>query len=294
MDTGIIFLSPELLLLIAIAVFGVLFIIVIWLVLRNNEFLRRMATSGHEDPVRRAHEEAQMIVWNAMEEAKKLRVSAELEGLKSLAKEKLEVKKIEEEYKKTLDALIRKTAVSLEGYNKEIEEELKKMGVFAKAEFEKQAPAFKSEINEAKTGIHESLRSLEKSLKEVGIMYTKFVASLQEVTREQFEKDRLKIQEEYSKVPEKLEVAIADLKEEGKKVIEARFNEEFKKAHGLIEKYRNNYLAFLDTSIVSLLEETTEIVLEKRLSLKEHADLALRALEEAKKRGVFGLKGAQK
>ena len=43
----------------------------------------------------------------------------------------------------------------------------------------------------------------------------------------------------------------------------------------------------VDTQMVELVGRTTEIVLQKGVSVSETADLAYRALEEAKKEGIF-------
>jgi len=237
-----------------------------------------------------AQKESREIIWKAMEDAKRIRVDAELRGIKGAAKEKLEIQKIEQEYKETLNSLAQKTTKTLKEYRGAIEKEIGEITALAGSEIQKQVPLLHTEMEGAKNRIHDSLRSLEDTLKGTEKEYATFAASLEGVAREQFEKDRNILQGELKKITGELEEAVVDLKKDGKKIIESQMREEFDSARKVIQEYRDNYTAFLDNSMALLIEDATALVLQKKLSLGEHADLVLTALEEAKQKGIFSKK----
>jgi len=72
--------------------------------------------------------------------------------------------------------------------------------------------------------------------------------------------------------------------EEAKRLV----TEAYQKAEAEVEEYRNERLRNIDESIVMILKEVARKVLAKEISQEEHEKLVLKALEEAKRQGVFG------
>ena len=57
---------------------------------------------------------------------------------------------------------------------------------------------------------------------------------------------------------------------------------ELKASRELIETYKTQQLKLIDENIVAMIEQTINIVLGKKLSLKDQLDLIYEALEKAK------------
>jgi len=62
----------------------------------------------------------------------------------------------------------------------------------------------------------------------------------------------------------------------------------YKKAEMEVENYKNVRMREIDESIVMILKEVARKVLAKEISQEEHEKLVLKALEQAKRQGVFG------
>ena len=57
---------------------------------------------------------------------------------------------------------------------------------------------------------------------------------------------------------------------------------ELRSARQLIETYKNQQFALIDENIIAMMEQTLNLVLAKKLSLKDQLDLVYEALEKAK------------
>ena len=280
--------SADTLLLLTAGTFAILLIVVIILILRNNTLLKKLnQTNDHEALVKSAEERSNEILWKAIEDAKKIRVAAELEGIKRIAEEKLQSRKIGSEYKESLDALTKNTIASFNEYRAEIHKELKGVLALAEKEIHGQIPAITGEVSEAKERVSATLGGLTAVLQKTEHTYTKFVATIEEMAQEQFDQETRAIKEKLQHIPEHLDKAVNQLETEGKKMMASRFEEEFEKAKKQIDAYRTDYYRFLDDAIVTLVKETTESVLQKKLYLDDHAELVMRALEEARRHSVF-------
>ncbi len=78
----------------------VLVVVLLILLTINNRKIHNITYPVYDYIVKGAQEKAQEITWDAMKNSRKMLVDAELEGVKVIAKEKLESRKIEEEYEK--------------------------------------------------------------------------------------------------------------------------------------------------------------------------------------------------
>jgi len=61
----------------------------------------------------------------------------------------------------------------------------------------------------------------------------------------------------------------------------------YQKAESEVEKYKLARLRQVDESIVMILKEVARKVLSKEINMEEHEKLVMKALEEAKRQGVF-------
>lgn len=69
--------------------------------------------------------------------------------------------------------------------------------------------------------------------------------------------------------------------------LEKKMNEEMVKAEKEIEAYRTEQLKKIDNSLIKILNRVSLEVLGKAISLADHEELIIEALEQAKKEGVF-------
>ena len=63
--------------------------------------------------------------------------------------------------------------------------------------------------------------------------------------------------------------------------------DELRKTKELVKAYRIHQQKLVDDNIVDLLEKTAQLAFKKTLSLKDHTDLVIQSLEEAKQAGLF-------
>lgn len=77
------------------------------------------------------------------------------------------------------------------------------------------------------------------------------------------------------------------LREEIGKRITDELKVEMKAAHDAIDAYRNAQKQMLDKKLISLVERIAAVVLQKELTVKDHTEQIYRALEAAKKDGIF-------
>ena len=115
---------------IIVALFGLLLLlIVILLVLLivNNRRIHDVTYPVYDYIVKGAEKKAQEITYDAMQDSRKMVAEAELEGVKIVAKEKLDSKKVGEEYEAKLEELTVHTEQILEKYHNAMDENMKRL-----------------------------------------------------------------------------------------------------------------------------------------------------------------------
>lgn len=135
-------------------------------------------------------------------------------------------------------------------------------------------------VNELKTHIHDVLlkdqqtyqtaiesasTSLQESLKTLPSDITKVMAS------------------EVQKAGESLQKDIVGISSELKGKLETSFGE----AENQIEIYKKTQMAEFDKNIFKVLQKVSQEVLRKELTIEEHEELIVKALERAKEEGLF-------
>lgn len=85
----------------------------------------------------------------------------------------------------------------------------------------------------------------------------------------------------------KMVLELNGVKTELSKKLNSRVDSEFDDLKKEIENHKNDRLRVVDEQIVTLVEETARIALNSNLSKENHRDVIYRALEEAKREGVF-------
>jgi DNA anti-recombination protein RmuC len=232
--------SPTLIL----ALFGILLLLVVVLLILlviNNRKIHDVTYPVYDYIVKGAHKKANEITYDAMKDAREMRAEAELEGIKIVAKEKLDSKRIEGEYEAKLDQLTTDTEKLREKYTKALHDDLERLS----SAVEKRVA----------TGISKN---------------------------ESF------LQEETTKLSNQLSNTFTTLEANAKEQIRSNVEKEFISVKKIIETYRQERFALIDSQILALIERTASIALNKSLTLKDHTELMYKALEEAKSKDTFG------
>ena len=95
------------------------------------------------------------------------------------------------------------------------------------------------------------------------------------------------LQEETNKLSKQLSNTFTTLEANAKEQIRSNVEKELIAVKKVVETYRQERYALIDSEIVALIEKTTELALQKKLSLNDHTELLYRALEEAKSKNTF-------
>ncbi len=126
---------------------------------------------------------------------------------------------------------------------------------------------FKSRTANIQTSLEKEERMFESIMNEEGVELKKMFADMGERT-----------EGEYNAIIEGT-----------KKTMSEYIENDIQKTRKALEVYRTQRLEALNSSIVSLVEDTARIALNKTLTLEEHKDLVMNSLKEAKQMGIFSV-----
>ena len=110
----------------------------------------------------------------------------------------------------------------------------------------------------------------------------KFMGDLQKRSVEFEEASKSATERRISETFERLETRLSDFLIKTETATTSSIELELKAARELIETYKTQQLKLIDENIVAMMEKTINIVLGKKLSLKDQLDLIYEALEKAK------------
>ena len=296
-----------LLLLVAFLLTVAIFLLI--MVLRSSDKVHKLTYPVYDYIVKEAQHKAQEITYDAMKHSRELLVSAELEGVKVIAKEKLDSKKIEKEYEQQLSTLTEHTKKLLEDYTHKATHELQTLtetlgenlksnlqnveqsGSQAAHELqtltkvlEEKIAANLQNIEQKGSQATEELQALTKTLektiadnlKKVEVAGTEGVKRSEELTQQVLED----LSKSLGRAFENLEGSVKDK-------IEENIEKEFDSVREMIDVYRKKRMDMVDSELIALIEQTTALALQKKLTFSEHSELLFAALEEAKSQNIF-------
>ena len=122
--------------------------------------------------------------------------------------------------------------------------------------------------------------AMQKDLKQLS-------EGLQKRIAESISKNEQFLQGETQKLSNQLSGTFTTLEANAKEQIRNNVEKELISVKKLVETYRQERFALIDTQILSLIERTTAIALQKTLTIGEHTELIYKALEEAKSKDAF-------
>lgn len=122
----------------------------------------------------------------------------------------------------------------------------------------------------------------QKKLEETQEQLMQYMAGLQERSKEFEEASQKAIQERINQIFVNLEERMGQFLITAEEKTISSIELELKSARQLIETYKSQQLKLIDENILAMMEQTLNLVLGKKLSLKDQLDLIYEALEQAK------------
>lgn len=122
----------------------------------------------------------------------------------------------------------------------------------------------------------------QKKLEETQNQLMQYMAGLQERSKEFEQASQKAIQERINQIFVNLEERMGQFLITAEEKTTSSIELELKSARQLIETYKSQQLKLIDENILAMMEQTLNLVLGKKLSLKDQLDLIYEALERAK------------
>lgn len=209
-------------------------------------FLRRRhlkkKISQNEGSLEDTQKKSYEILHQSIKKAQVILANAELEGIKLLAGSKIATNKLDTEYSNQLSESIK---FSQDALTQELIE-TRKAVTLAQQQFVN----FLNELSTSAKGIESSSQTLTN--------------------------------QRISELFERFETRLSDFLIKTEQASTHSIELELRSARQLIETYKTQQMALIDENIVAMMEQTLNLVLTKKLSLKDQLDLVYEALEKAK------------
>ncbi len=135
---------------------------------------------------------------------------------------------------------------------------------------------------ESKAQLQNLIQEVEKRLTVSQDELIKFMDDLQKRSANFEEASRNTTEQRINQTFEGLENRLSDFLIQTEQKTTSSIELEIKSTRELIEGYKNSQLKLIDENILAMMEQTLNIVLGKKLSLKDQLDLVYEALEKAK------------
>jgi len=248
--TTILSASPAILLLFVF----IALIVLAGVVIQFGTRLRYLASPIYDRIVKEAEEKAEKIVNEAEGEARVARERAKAEAEKAFSEQSKVDEEMRKEQSKHIEML---TTHAQELLNKQTLT-ISQLSETMASEFSKQA------------------RAAGKALEDETIGMKKTITAETDHMKETFAKMGVKVDEDYH-----------ELVIQTRKKMEEELDNEVNSAREAVKAYRIERITLLNKEIVGLVEDTARIALRRSLSLDQHRDIILAALEEAKQQGLF-------
>ena len=137
-------------------------------------------------------------------------------------------------------------------------------------------------IIEFQSKLQNLIQASEKSITSSQDELIKFMEDLQKRGADFEEASKKSTEQRIGQLFDRLESRLSDFLVKTETNTTASMELELKGARNLIETYKDQQLKLIDENIIAMMEQTLNIVLGKKLSLKDQLDLIYEALERAK------------
>lgn len=136
--------------------------------------------------------------------------------------------------------------------------------------------------SEFKLKLDEMLQNSQATMITSTNALTKFLSDLQSKSAASEEIQRKTVEQTVNQMFTNLEQRLSDFLTSTEQKTTQSIELELKGARNLIESYKEQQLKLIDENIIAMMEQTLNIVLAKKLTLKDQLELVYEALEKAK------------
>lgn len=261
MDT---FLSTEVLAGILVGLM-VLVVGLIGLQIWSSLQIRRMSKTAYQEDVIEAQDEAAEIISEARAEAESVLAAANTEGARAMADAGKKAQATNEQYQAELRKLIDRYHQELDATIKHGEESFASLSRAAADSFNRRQDALNTQFDDV----------LEDLSKVAGTLNNQTSTTM------------TALETAIDATMKKLELMLHQGEEVVRQRVEKHLDSLLDRAEADVEEYKRARVTLLDSHIERLIEDIAVRVLHKKLDLEEHAELAQKALEDAKQHNVL-------
>jgi len=133
----------------------------------------------------------------------------------------------------------------------------------------------------------QTLEELKRASTEINRRYDQFVTESENIIAHHISQNQQRLDQHIIQAISSNESAFQAFLATQQKKIEQAFTNQISQVESLVSAYQNKRLKLVDAQVVELISQTTKITLRRTLDLKQHTEIILEALEEAKSAGFF-------
>lgn len=267
-----------------VVVFGLLVAILVVLVRAQK---RSLTPDEVKAAIEHAEERARAIVAEAHASARDARLAIEKERVRALNEDTQSVARFVDAYTLKLDKIVQDLSYGLEKEHmrvtaKFVEElqHIEERVAHNAGEAKQSMDAFTDQSSALFERLAVEIENVERGIQHLAL-------ALQEAAANEADKNAEIVRREMQQIGKDTAASVTEVAQGLDKVLRDSVEGEFMRISHELSQYRAARMNLVDERILSLIEETTEIVLQKKLSMQDQADLVYRSLEEAKERGIF-------
>lgn len=254
--------------------FMALIIAIVFAVLYLREFYLRQQQLKHAQKIlAESQQQSLSIIHDAIKKSEDIISEAELAGIKTLSSSKLQTGKFEQEY---VDQLTKATELAKN-------EIIHSKDALNKFLFDLREDINKSKlVKQSETALTKTAADVQESLVKTQAGFEQFLGELKTTINQSNtisqELIKQQVNTEFEKFEQNLSDFLTQTEQQSMKAVEL----EVKSARQLIDTYKTQQMALIDENIVAMLEKTLNLVLSKKLTLKDQLEIIYDSLEKAK------------
>jgi hypothetical protein len=258
---------------------------IIYLLIRNEG--HRLSTKEAREVLLHAEEKANEVISEATAEARKMRLKIEEDRVRALSEDSKEIEHFLDAYHFRLDKVVKELSYGIEKEHSRVTgkfveslQHLEERVSENASQALKSMSTFSNQSGDLFKRLSYEIENVEKGIQHLAL-------ALEEAAANEADRNAEIVRKEMHKIGKETAAAVVKVAEGLDTALRMNLEEEFASISDEITKYREARMRLIDERILVLLEETTQIALQRKLNMQDQADLVHRSLEEAKQRGIF-------
>lgn len=268
----------------ALVIVAVLVVLIAILIQKNKA---ELTPAEVHEVLLHAEDRARGIVAEAAAEARQTRLTIEKERTKALNEDKQEVDRFLDAYRFHLEKVIKELSYGVEKEHMratsrfvESLQSIEQRVALNADEAKHSMDSFTSQSSTLFTRLSYEVENVEQGIQHLA-------RALEEAAANESDKNAEIVREEMQKIGKETAQSILNVAHGLDESLRLNVEKEFTRIADELTHYRSARMRLVDERIMTLIEETAQIALQKQLSMQDQADLVYQALEEAKQRGIF-------